>query len=120
MFVGGQSYGGRQATMLAADEPSAADGLLLLSYPLHPPGRPGQVRTEHFPRLRVASLFISGDRDPFGSPDEIRAAIALIPARTGLVTIEGGAHGLMTKGNRNSLPAVVAERFKVFFDSATR
>src|SRR5258708_27664547 len=65
VFLGGHSYGGRQATMLAAENPQLADGLLLLSYPLHPPRKPAQLRTAHFPRLATPSLFVSGGRHPF-------------------------------------------------------
>src|SRR5579862_8359843 len=82
MYLGGQSYGGRQATILAAEEPGVADALLLFSYPLHPPGKPDRLRTEHFSRLVTPALFVSGTTDPFGSPDELRAALALIPAPT--------------------------------------
>jgi uncharacterized protein len=60
VFLGGQSYGGRQATMLAADEPAIAASLLLFSYPLHPPGKPERLRTEHFPRLSVPAVFVQG------------------------------------------------------------
>src|SRR5271169_3034909 len=67
IFLGGQSYGGRQATMLAADEPDLMSALLLFSYPLHPPGKPDRLRTEHFPRLRVPAVFVHGTGDPFGS-----------------------------------------------------
>src|SRR6266702_3732244 len=65
--LGGQSYGGRQATMLAADEPRLVEALLLFSYPLHPPGKTDRLRTEHFPRLRIPALFVQGTADPFGS-----------------------------------------------------
>src|SRR5579871_4641803 len=78
VFLGGHSYGGRQATMLAADEPAVAAGLLLLSYPLHPPRRPAELRTAHFPRLVLRALFVHGARDPFGSLEEMRAALDLI------------------------------------------
>lgn len=94
VFLGGQSYGGRQASMLAAEEPDLVAGLLLFSYPLHPPGKPERLRTEHFPRLRVPALFVSGTADPFGTPHELRSAIALIPARTRLVAIDGAGHDL--------------------------
>src|SRR5579864_2319665 len=80
VFLGGQSYGGRQATMLAADEPAVANALLLFSYPLHPPGKPERLRIEHFPRLGVPALFVSGTADPFGTPEELRSAVGLIPA----------------------------------------
>jgi predicted alpha/beta-hydrolase family hydrolase len=106
VFLGGQSYGGRQATMLAADEPSVADALLLFSYPLHPPGKPERLRTEHFPRLKTPTLFVSGTVDPFGSPDELRRAAALIPAPKRIVTINGAGHDL--KRGRFDLGAIVA------------
>ena len=64
IFLGGQSYGGRQATMLAADEPEVAAALLLFSYPLHPPGKPDRLRIEHFPRLRVRAVFVQGTSRP--------------------------------------------------------
>jgi predicted alpha/beta-hydrolase family hydrolase len=105
VFLGGQSYGGRQATMLAADEPSVAEGLVLLSYPLHPPGKPERLRTEHFPRLRARCLFVHGTADPFGSVAEMEAAIPLIPAPTQLIAIEGAGHDL--KRGRFDLGAVV-------------
>jgi hypothetical protein len=93
-FIGGHSYGGRQASMLLADSPALAEGLLLLSYPLHPPGSPDRLRTEHLPALRVPTLFVHGDRDPFGSPQEIDAARALVPARSALVVLPRSAHAL--------------------------
>jgi uncharacterized protein len=106
VFLGGQSYGGRQATMLAADEPALMAGLLLFSYPLHPPGKPDRRRTEHFPRLQAPAVFVQGTADPFGGPDEIRAALALIPAATRLIAIEGAGHDL--KRGRFDLGPVVA------------
>jgi predicted alpha/beta-hydrolase family hydrolase len=93
-FLGGHSYGGRQASMLLADAPAHAAGLLLLSYPLHPPATPDRRRTEHLPALRVPTLFVHGDRDPFGTPQEIEAARALVPAPTALVVLPRSAHAL--------------------------
>jgi predicted alpha/beta-hydrolase family hydrolase len=93
-FLGGHSYGGRQASMLAADDPGVAAALLLLSYPLHPPRRPTQLRTAHFPQLRVPSLFVSGTRDEFASVEEMTSALQLIPAPTRLLVIEGAGHSL--------------------------
>lgn len=106
IFLGGQSYGGRQATILAAEEPSVADALLLFSYPLHPPGKPERLRTEHFPRLRVPALFVQGTVDPFGSVDELRAAIAQIPAPTRIIIIDGAGHDL--RRGRFDLSAIAA------------
>jgi predicted alpha/beta-hydrolase family hydrolase len=94
LYLAGQSYGGRQSSMVAAEDPSAADGLLLLSYPLHPPGKAGQLRTEHFGSLSVPALFVHGTRDPFGTVDELRDAIKLIPATARLQVVEGAGHGV--------------------------
>ncbi len=94
IMMGGQSYGGRQATMLAANEPGLVDALLLFSYPLHPPGKPERLRTEHFPRLRVPCLFVQGTADPFGSIAELRPAVASIPTRTEIITVEKAGHDL--------------------------
>jgi predicted alpha/beta-hydrolase family hydrolase len=105
IVLGGVSYGGRQATILAADEPRIAAALILFSYPLHPPGRPEQWRTEHFPRLHLPALFVQGTRDPFGSPEELRAAVAAIPAPTRLIAIAGVGHEL--KRGSLDLAAVV-------------
>jgi len=114
-FLGGVSYGGRQASMLVASEPVLVDGLLLLSYPLHPPGRPAQMRTAHFADLKVPTLFVSGSRDGFGSIAEISEAIKLIPARTQLVPVEGAGHGLLQKSNREKLPELILQEFLGFF-----
>jgi predicted alpha/beta-hydrolase family hydrolase len=94
VFLGGHSYGGRQASMLAAEEPDAADALLLLSYPLHPPRKPQDLRTGHFGSIQTRALFVHGTRDAFGSIDEMRAALPLIPARTELAIVEGAGHSL--------------------------
>jgi predicted alpha/beta-hydrolase family hydrolase len=94
VIAAGHSYGGRQSAMLAAERPGAADGLLLLSYPLHPPDKPQQKRTDYFPNLRTPALFVHGTKDPFGSVEELREGIALIPARTDLLAVEGAAHDL--------------------------
>ena len=109
VFLGGQSYGGRQATMLAAETPDLVEALLLLSYPLHPPGKPAQARTAHFPSLRTPALFAHGTRDPFGTIEELREALPSIPARTDLLVVDGARHGLPT----NVTPIVVA-RFLEF------
>jgi predicted alpha/beta-hydrolase family hydrolase len=94
IFAAGHSYGGRQASMLAAEEPQACDGLLLLSYPLHPPNKPGQPRTSHFPSLRAPALFVHGTADPFASPEELTAAVTIIPARTQIAFIDKAGHDL--------------------------
>ena len=98
MLLGGHSYGGRQSSMLCAEQPWLVDGLLLLSYPLHPPRKPDQLRTQHLPNLQTPSLFVEGTRDPFGSIEEIEGALKLIPAKTELMKIEGAGHDLGFKG----------------------
>lgn len=115
VFGGGQSYGGRQASMLAASEPSLVSGLLLLSYPLHPPGRPAQLRTAHFPNLHTPVLCVSGTKDAFGSIEELEAAIKLIPAKTKLVPVQGAGHSLLSKANRQELPSNVVQAFSALF-----
>jgi uncharacterized protein len=125
VFLGGHSYGGRQASMLCAElaekaPERAADfaaGLLLLSYPLHPPRKPDQLRTQHFFHLHTPALFVQGTRDPFGAIAEIEQALKLIPAKTKLLTIEGAGHDLGFKGKagREKLSANVLSEFQEFF-----
>ena len=119
IFLGGHSYGGRQATMLCAAEPELASGLLLLSYPLHPPRKPDQLRIQHLPNLRTPSLFVHGTRDPFGSIEEIAKAMQLIPAKTELMKVEGAGHDLSFKGKteRKELPGnIVLKTLELFED----
>jgi len=78
LALGGRSFGGRACSVAVADGLDAA-ALLLLSYPLHPPGKPDALRVEHFPRLTTPTLFVSGDKDPFGSPGEFAAHVGSIP-----------------------------------------
>jgi predicted alpha/beta-hydrolase family hydrolase len=115
VFLGGHSYGGRQSSMLTAEEPDLAAGLLLLSYPLHPPRRPADLRTAHFPKLSTPALFVHGTRDPFGSIEEMRAALASIPAPHEIVAIEGAGHDLGGKGPAAArAAATVLDRFQQF------
>jgi uncharacterized protein len=117
LFLGGQSYGGRQATMIAAEQNGLVDGLLIFSYPLHPPGKPSQLRTEHFPNLRTPTLFVHGSEDPFATENEIRAALKLIPAETSLLEVAGAGHDLYGRGKslRSDLPDRVVAEFSSFF-----
>ena len=117
IFLGGHSYGGRQASMLCASEPALVDGLVLFSYPLHPPRKPAQLRTQHFPELKTPALFVHGTRDPFGSIHELEAAVELIPAKTFLTPILGAGHDLGFKGKARaeSLILNVLEKFGSFF-----
>jgi uncharacterized protein len=117
IFLGGHSYGGRQASMLCAEQPEEAVGLLLLSYPLHPPRKPEQLRTQHFFNLRTPALFVHGVSDPFGSIQEMQQALKIIPAKTKLLSVEGAGHDLGFKGKskRQELPATVLTEFQGFF-----
>jgi predicted alpha/beta-hydrolase family hydrolase len=105
--MGGRSMGGRMCSIAVADGlPGAA--LILISYPLHPPGRPDRLRTEHFPRLLLPCLFLSGTRDAFGTPEELTAATAAIPGAVTHRWIEGRDHGL------RGCDAAVAEAVRMF------
>jgi len=117
IFLGGHSYGGRQPTMLCAEEHNLAAGLVLLSYPLHPPRKPEQLRVQHLPKLRTRSLFVHGTRDPFGSIDEMEVALKLIPAKTELLKVEGAGHdlGFKAKAMPEELAGGVVTKFLDFF-----
>jgi predicted alpha/beta-hydrolase family hydrolase len=118
VYLGGQSYGGRQATMLASEDLSVTDGLLLISYPLHPPGKPERLRTEHFGELRTPSLFAHGSKDPFGALEEMRTALKLIAGRAELLEVENGGYGLVRgkpEGPYRDTASLVADRFLEFF-----
>lgn len=106
--------------MLAASEPGLVEGLLLLSYPLHPPQRPSELRTAHFAHLQTPALFVSGSRDGFGTVAELEAALKLISTRTELLIVEGAGHELMTKRNRDELPQSVTDSFSSFFSITVR
>ncbi|MFD6674891.1 alpha/beta family hydrolase [Rhodococcus zopfii] len=108
LLLGGVSYGGRQTSMLAAEQPRVADALVLVSYPLHPPGKPERARTEHLPDIAVPTVFVHGVRDPFGTVDELRDAAALIPAATALVEVPAAGHDLSRAKSDPSDAAVAA------------
>lgn len=122
IYLGGHSYGGRQATMLAAGGGLPVAGLLLLSYPLHPPGKPDQLRTAHFPNLRTPALFVHGARDPFGSIEELEQAVKLIPAPVSLLPVPGAAHDLQPRWRLGEPPLTqqVVAAFANFFSNAAR
>lgn len=112
VYLGGHSYGGRQATIMASEHPGLIAALLLLSYPLHPPEKPLQLRTAHFSNLRTPSLFIHGAKDTFGTEEEMTNALKLIPARVELLTIPNAGHDL--GGGKGPLAAKFAARFLDF------
>lgn len=93
LVLGGRSMGGRMCSM-AVGEGLPAAGLVLISYPLHPPGRPDRLRTEHLPNLHLPCLFVSGSRDAFGTPAELEAATATIPGAVTHLWIDGAGHEL--------------------------
>jgi len=93
LALGGRSMGGRMCSMAVA-EGLPALGLALISYPLHPPGKPEKSRTEHLPQLKVPCLFVSGTKDAFGTVDELEAATATIPGPVTHFWLDGGDHGL--------------------------
>lgn len=116
LFLGGLSYGGRQCSMLCAEDHTLVLALLLLSYPLHPPREPEQQRTQHLPDLRTPTLFVQGTRDPFGSIAEMERALKMIPAKTKLLVAEGTGHDLGFKGktrNEELLATVLVELQKL-------
>ncbi len=102
--------------MLAASQPGLVEGLLLLSYPLHPPKRPTEMRTAHFPTLNTPALFVHGSRDGFGSLEEMNQALELIPGPHALLEVPAAGHELMTKRNAPELPAEVTTKFREFLN----
>ena len=96
VFLGGRSLGGRVCSMAVA-EGFKAKGLVLISYPLHPPGKPDQLRVEHFPKIKPRCLFVSGTKDAFGTPAELEENTKAIKGKVAHVWIEGGDHGLRRK-----------------------
>ncbi len=110
LVIGGRSMGGRMCSMAAAGvegEPLPVAGLVLISYPLHPPGKPDRLRVEHLPQLTCPSLFIQGSRDTFGSPDELRPWLQTIPGAVTTVVVEGKGHDL--KGADGLIADALAE-----------
>jgi predicted alpha/beta-hydrolase family hydrolase len=106
IVLGGRSMGGRMCSMAVAEGLPAA-GLVLISYPLHPPGKPEKLRTAHLPQLAVPCLFVSGERDTFGTPDELHAATATIPGPVTHVWLPGKGHDL--KGANDTIVAAVVD-----------
>ena len=111
LVLGGRSMGGRICSMVAAGDdglpPLPVAGIVLISYPLHPPGKPERLRTAHLPELRVPVLFVCGDRDAFGTPEELAGAQELIPGPVTNVTVPGRGHDL--KGADDAVVAAVLD-----------
>ncbi|HEV8138414.1 MAG TPA: alpha/beta fold hydrolase [Pyrinomonadaceae bacterium] len=94
LVIGGKSMGGRIASQVAASQPADIDGLVFLGYPLHPPGRPDKLRSEHLPKIKAPMLFVQGSRDAFGSKQEIASTIKKLKLPAELFAVEGGDHSL--------------------------
>lgn len=105
VYAGGHSYGGRQLTMLAAEHGAACDALLVLSYPLHPPDKPGDLRIAHLPAVQTPCMFVHGTRDPLGTIDEMNTHTAAVPAPHQLRAVQGAGHDL----KKIDCPAIVQE-----------
>jgi hypothetical protein len=103
-----------------AEDPQIAHALLLTSYPLHPPGKPAQLRVQHFPQLKIPALFVVGTRDPFATVEELESARKLIPAATAVVVVEGAGHdlGYGRKKAGVDLPARVRKSFTALLETA--
>ncbi|MGE0702873.1 MAG: alpha/beta family hydrolase [Vicinamibacterales bacterium] len=108
LVIGGKSMGGRMAThVAAADRSLPIDGLVLLGYPLHPPGRPDQRRDAHLPAVGRPMLFVQGSRDTFGTPDELRPVLDTIEPAPTLHVVEGGDHSFKpSRGGSAALAAI--------------
>jgi predicted alpha/beta-hydrolase family hydrolase len=121
LFIGGKSMGGRAATHAAAESSVRAEreggsgpairGLVLLGYPLHPPGRPDQPRDAHLPDVKLPMLFVQGSRDTFGTPSELAPILERLSPRPTLHTVEGGDHSFKLSGKDSAKrqPAVYAD-----------
>jgi predicted alpha/beta-hydrolase family hydrolase len=107
LVIGGKSMGGRIASQIASQTAAAGQddiaGLVFLGYPLHPPGRPDKLRCEHLRRIRAPMLFVQGSRDAFGTPDELRAALAGVKAATDLCLVDNGDHSFKVP-TRGAMP----------------
>ncbi len=112
LFIGGKSMGGRAATHVAAEDAALTlAGIVLLGYPLHPPGRPDQLRDAHLPNVGRPMLFVQGTRDTFGTPSELKPVLASLSPLPTLHHVEGGDHSFKIAGRdaKTRQPAVYAE-----------
>jgi predicted alpha/beta-hydrolase family hydrolase len=109
LFAGGKSMGGRVATHVAAGGGSRLAGLVLLGYPLHPPGRPDQRRDAHLPEVRCPMLFVQGSRDTFGTPAELEPILTASTPRAALHVVPGGDHSFTIRGDAPAQAAVYAD-----------
>jgi predicted alpha/beta-hydrolase family hydrolase len=109
LLIGGKSMGGRIATQVAAQGGVALEGLVLLGYPLHPPGKPEQLRAAHLPRVAAPMLFVQGSRDSFGKPEELRPIVEGLVRGSRLFVVQGGDHSLsLPKSSGQTLDETLA------------
>jgi predicted alpha/beta-hydrolase family hydrolase len=100
LFIGGKSMGGRMATHLGAQGVDGLEGIVVFGYPLHPPGKPDQPRVAHLPSISVPFLIVQGERDTFGTPDELRPVIKTMTAPVTLHVVAKGDHSLSVRGQK--------------------
>jgi predicted alpha/beta-hydrolase family hydrolase len=103
LFIGGKSMGGRMATHLGAAGVDGLRGIIVFGYPLHPPGKPDRPRVEHLPSVKVPVFIVQGERDTFGSPEELAPVLDTMPAGAELLPIPGGDHSLTVRGRREGV-----------------
>jgi uncharacterized protein len=108
LFIGGKSMGGRIASQVAAGEHASVAGLIYLGYPLHPPGKPQQLRDAHLPKIAEPMLFVQGSRDAFGTVDEIKGLLPRLQRAT-IFEVAGGDHSLKVTGRGRTPEQVMAE-----------
>ena len=103
VFIGGKSMGGRMATHLGAAGVDRLQGIIVFGYPLHPPGKPEQLRVDHLPSVKVPVLIVQGERDAFGTPKELAPVLDTMPAGAEMLPIPGGDHSLTVRGRREGV-----------------
>jgi hypothetical protein len=121
LFIGGKSMGGRVATQVAAADPELrVSGLVLLGYPLHPPGKPTERRDKHLPAIGRPMLFVQGTRDAFGMPDELAPAFATLqPAPTVYVVAKGDHSFKLPRKDPAAQAAIYADVQRAIVDFIT-
>jgi len=117
LVIGGKSMGGRMATHLAAQGLAGVAGVVALGYPLHPPGKPQQLRSEHVGRIRLPFLVVQGSRDAFGTPEELRPVLAPLGRAATIHVVDGGDHSLKVA---RSSPTAQAHIFEGVLDEIVR
>ena len=106
LFIGGKSMGGRMATHLGAQGIDGLEGIIVFGYPLHPPGKPDQPRVAHLPSIAVRMLIVQGEKDTFGTPDELRPVLKTMNASVTMHVVAKGDHSLSVRGRKDTLDEV--------------